>query len=162
MPTNRRRSQRAVVHREIAPAVLYVLRYGELPARGSDDAGGLLEALVKMHRPALRADWFAARDEVLAGWVAEWPGTRPNAWWLFDAPEPRAQIGGAAGAIGPGAALVFGLPKYWALHWSPDDPPEFESEPTYLRRLGLLTAGEARRLTESDYEPVTFTLEDER
>ena len=39
----------------------------------------------------------------------------------------------------------------------PDDPPLFESEPTYLRRLGLLLAGELRRLGDDDFEPVPLT-----
>jgi hypothetical protein len=32
------------------------------------------------------------------------------------------------------------------------DPPTFESQATYLKRLGLLLAGEGRRLKKSDWE----------
>lgn len=34
----------------------------------------------------------------------------------------------------------------------PEDPPEFESEATYLDRLGLLLPGEKRRLRKADWE----------
>jgi hypothetical protein len=35
----------------------------------------------------------------------------------------------------------------------PDDPPLFESQAAYLKRLGLFLAGEARCLSKEDYEP---------
>src|SRR5829696_9555016 len=35
----------------------------------------------------------------------------------------------------------------------PDNPPRYESEAEYLRRHGLLTRGEERRLTPADFEP---------
>ena len=35
----------------------------------------------------------------------------------------------------------------------PDDPPLYESEATYLRRLGLALPGELERLTPADFEP---------
>jgi hypothetical protein len=34
----------------------------------------------------------------------------------------------------------------------PDDPPTFESQAAYLKRLGLLLAGEERRLRKADWE----------
>jgi hypothetical protein len=34
-----------------------------------------------------------------------------------------------------------------------NDPPRFESQATYLRRLGLFLPGEERRLRKADYEP---------
>src|SRR5215204_3904336 len=33
--------------------------------------------------------WYAVRDDVLAAWIEDRPGTRPSAWWRFEAPEPR-------------------------------------------------------------------------
>lgn len=38
--------------------------------------------------------------------------------------------------------------------FDPDDPPLFESEAAYLRRLDLLLPGEVERLGEADFEPV--------
>jgi len=40
-----------------------------------------------VHPEASRHVWEIARDEVLAEWVREKPGTRPGYWWLFDAPR---------------------------------------------------------------------------
>lgn len=42
---------------------------------------------------------------------------------------------------------------------SPLDPPRFESQAAYLRRLGLLQPGELRRLKDSDFEPEVLALE---
>ena len=43
----------------------------------------------------------------------------------------------------------------------PDDPPRFESEASYLRRLDLLLPDELKRLTEADFEPETIGAEAE-
>jgi hypothetical protein len=40
-------------------------------------------------RGALREIWTELREELLDIWIAERPGTRPAAWWLFDAPRWR-------------------------------------------------------------------------
>ena len=42
---------------------------------------------------AMREAWITLRDELLPQWIAENPGTRPYAWWQFDAPERRQRIG---------------------------------------------------------------------
>ena len=39
-------------------------------------------------RRTLRQSWEENRDEVLAVWIAERPGTRPSCWWQWEAPEP--------------------------------------------------------------------------
>lgn len=44
-------------------------------------------------RDAMREAWEALRDELLQEWIAEKPGSRPWAWWTFDAPERRRRIG---------------------------------------------------------------------
>ena len=36
-----------------------------------------------------------------------------------------------------------------------DDPPMFESEASYLDRLGLFLPGEKKRLKKADWDPVT-------
>jgi len=37
-----------------------------------------------------REAWEQYRDQILAEWITKRPGTRPWAWWEFDAPEePR-------------------------------------------------------------------------
>jgi len=41
----------------------------------------------------MRKGWKVLRGELLPKWIAEHPGTRPYAWWVFDAPERRRRIG---------------------------------------------------------------------
>ena len=36
-------------------------------------------------------DWKQLSGGLTATWLLEHPGTRPYAWWLFDAPEPRLE-----------------------------------------------------------------------
>jgi hypothetical protein len=86
-----------------------------------------------------RAAWFAHRDELIAYWTQDpetWekrhghesygypkpggPGTRPAAWWTFEAPERRRRIGGTGlgGTDDPDApawaqGLWFGCPHVW-------------------------------------------------
>lgn len=55
-------------------------------AFGRDDRGTL-------DVDAMREAWEALRGELLPKWIAEHPGTRPYAWWVFDAPERRRRIG---------------------------------------------------------------------
>jgi hypothetical protein len=65
----------------------------------------------------LRAAWELLREELIAEHVAAEPGTRPWAWWRFDASEQRRLVAG-----------------------------DHETEVAYLRRLNLLTADEERTL----------------
>lgn len=75
--------------------------------------------------------------------------TRPWAWWVFDAPEPRRQI-----SDGPlnstmaddyphphGGKLYFGVPR--SLGTSTDWDCRYELQGQYLERLGLFVDGEA-------------------
>lgn len=41
-----------------------------------------------------RECWEALKDEVMAEWVQENPGTRPWAWWKYEEPERRRRIDG--------------------------------------------------------------------
>lgn len=42
-----------------------------------------------MGRPTLRDLWNLHRDSVFPQWIERNPGTRPRAWWCFDAPAAR-------------------------------------------------------------------------
>lgn len=118
-----------------------------------------------------RTLWNANRAELLAEWITDRPGSRPWAWWKWDAPEPRRRRLGGTGR--PWASsLSFGLPTYWRRAGEmetllaafepidPADPPTFESQAAYLDRLGLLVEGERERLTKRDFSPEIITLED--
>jgi hypothetical protein len=52
-----------------------------------------------------------------------------------------------------GAPIGGNLRVFKGVAIDPDDPPTFESQATYLSRLGLFLAGEARRLKKADWEP---------
>ena len=43
----------------------------------------------------------------------------------------------------------------------PEDPPRYESQATYLKRLDLLLPGELKRLTSADFEPELVMPEDD-
>jgi hypothetical protein len=110
---------------------------------------------------ALRAGWEILRGELLPKWIAEHPGTRPYAWWLFDAPERRQRTDGVQhpfdnrvrrqrieaageGLKKTGYELYYGRPR--ALVVKDDFEAEYESEMAYLMRLDLLTDAERREL----------------
>jgi hypothetical protein len=114
---------------------------------------------------AMRKAWEELRHELLPEWIREHPGTRPYAWWKFDAPEPRrhmephewgaafkmllAERGGATGTKG-------GRPKAGGNHATiarlsrelgvPERTAKYESEVGYLMRLNLLTDDERKEL----------------
>lgn len=117
--------------------------------------------------------WAAHQSRVLDEHIAEYPGTRPLRWWQFSAPEPRRRLGGAGTPsherLADALRLEFGVPVDWITSRTartyrsmgldlgvpaldPRDPPMYESEATYLDRLGLLLRGERRRLTTEDFE----------
>src|SRR5829696_9844388 len=33
--------------------------------------------------------WHVVKDDVMAAWIEQHPGSRPGAWWRFEALEPR-------------------------------------------------------------------------
>ena len=43
----------------------------------------------RVNTEAMQAAWEKFSEPILAAWVREYPGTRPFAWWEFDAPEPQ-------------------------------------------------------------------------
>lgn len=125
MPTKRRRVAR---FREtpISDGVVEYFRTGDWP---SDD-GVFFDLLLMRAEDQLKPTWAAAGAAILADWIQRYPGTRPWAWWEFDAPrwrrqdwprglqqfridegrwpEPRQRLGG------------IGTPKFEVLAYSPD------------------------------------------
>ena len=110
----------------------------------------------------MRSLWEQSRDAILAGWIRKRPGTRPTAWWLYDAPrgpgrnraEPRLQLSGIGRSFGTDAT---GMPTGW-YSADPAEPPTFESQAAYLDRHALLVPGERRRLRVADFAPVAVEV----
>lgn len=83
--------------------------------------------------------WWRHREQLLATWLKEPAnlGKRPEAWWQYEAPEPRRLLEGSLRPMDAG--LHLGLPA----RYQPDKSPvTAESQPAYLARLGLLTPEE--------------------
>jgi hypothetical protein len=179
MPTKRRRIGRAPLAEW--PAWLDIFFAEGTYPRGDFEAFLTADIFHEAPRAELRMMWEGARDAILRRWRWAHPGTRPYAWWVFDAPrmseadepwplwraqlcDPRRRLGGRGLATRDlprdeaGAAFdagAFGLPGAWeAETLDPADPPRFESEAAYLDRHGLLTASERRRLKPDAFEPV--------
>jgi hypothetical protein len=125
----------------------------------------------------VQAAWRSHDEDILDRWIAAHPGRRPFFWWITDAPEPRRLRVGGVGQIIPAydipANLKFGIPrrddficerllsawqKIGCTHgkkyhiYNEADPPAYESQATYLKRHKLLMPGEAKRLTDADFE----------
>jgi hypothetical protein len=121
--------------------------------------------------------WRAHGRAILASWVHEHPGTRPAAWWLFDATDDRRVVDARGqvpdDSVYPGP--LFGATQQWvpatedtsdpyAWHtrsWkhghyrvNDQDPPIVESQAEFLRRRRAFLPGERARLTPVDFEPV--------
>ena len=138
MPKKPRKSRKLRAN-AISPALLKYF-HGE-PYSPNDD--GACDVFLMELRPAMKQAWETHRDQVIAGWIKENPCTRPYAFWRFDAPEGRKQIGGSGCVDYLGMRIsADGLPEYWQIQWDKNDPPTFESEGAYLERHGLLTAPE--------------------
>ena len=61
-------------------------------------------------------------------------GTRPEAWWSYDAPGPRLLLKGDPGNAVEGCGLSMGTPR----RFRDGQAMVFESERDYLERHGLL------------------------
>jgi hypothetical protein len=104
--------------------------------------------------------WDEHRDELLAGWIAERPGTRPYAWFEYDLPHgaERRKVAGS----GEQSAVWFQHEAFYALaDCDPADPPQIESMAVFLRRLGLLVPGEERRIPKRAWKPETLKVDPE-
>jgi hypothetical protein len=99
--------------------------------------------------------WAEFGGDVVAWWIKDRPGTRPWCWWKYSAPEPRKRVGGVGTVDGnPEYLPDFRLPRADAfVAVDPSDPPSFESQAAYLKRLKVLLPGEEKRLTRHDFAP---------
>ncbi|MEQ1953600.1 hypothetical protein [Mesorhizobium sp. CN2-181] len=69
----------------------------------------------------VRELWERWRDELLAQWVLDNPGTRPRGWWMFDAPENRIRTGGKGTpkfeVLGYVPHFEYGMPTSYVDQW---------------------------------------------
>jgi hypothetical protein len=101
----------------------------------------------------LRQMWDDNRDDILARWAVEHPGRRPNGFWLYDAPDPHYDyLEEIAKAV---------MRRIKRTHDSPAPQPH-ESQAACLRRHGLLSPAEARRLSAADFEPELVEVDEHR
>ena len=77
VPRSRRGEDSEAIDRALLTAVIYL--------RDESD-----RALVRPLLDGLQQAWKRRRDELLPAFIAENPGTRPWAWWAFDA-ESRCE-----------------------------------------------------------------------
>lgn len=98
--------------------------------------------------------WEENKAVILQDWIAEHPGSRPAAWWCYDAPraerfkgtpweisqpEPRRRLNGESIYSGNEIPhLIKAIPDG-------EDPALFESERQYLERHGLLMPEEIKQ-----------------
>jgi hypothetical protein len=97
--------------------------------------------------------WARKGTEVLAEHCPRFPGSRPAPWWTFQAPEVRRRVGGIGSERSAHAPhFVCGVPADWTAI-DPKFPPLYESQASYLDRLGLLSRAERRKLKPADFKP---------
>jgi hypothetical protein len=109
-------------------------------------------------------------------------GTYPGCFWDGKLAEPRKRLGGVGTpsheCLGYVPHFSYGLPAAWISQWDveyytgtardlgtfkgvaidPNDPPNFESQASYLERNGVMIACERKRLTKEDFEPEAVVL----
>jgi hypothetical protein len=165
MPTNRHR-RRHEVRAPLSEPLARLLATGACgPANGgiwSPSTPGRWEPLT-LTSDELARRWSAVRDDVLADWIAEHPGTRPHGWWLHDATAPRWWITDTGpwapriAADRPGWRYTRGIQVEDAMGGRAE---VVESEAAYLHRLGQLPSAERRRLPQGAFAPVRVADDD--
>ena len=115
-------------------------------------------ALLRLGEPDLETEpnlwrevWSQSRHEVLTGWIAKYPGSRPPAWHKFDAREPwdsdreleceyLARLGLLAAeeipVIGEKAKEIVDFNR---MHSAKNRLPDRDGLVEFARRRGLLT-----------------------
>lgn len=174
MPTNRRRRRLQVIPKTTEAEWLFLIDERD-KAKKIDVAVHLLP----MGGGSRYRDlWKRACENVMAFWIERYPGTRPQAWWDFDAPrqtpgthpecwldgkmcQPRKQLGSTGVSAHEVLAILpsydHGIPKVWE-RGSKDNLPLFESQAAYLKRHGLLTGKEEKLELDFTPEEVDFSV----
>lgn len=132
---------------------------------GPADDPDAWEALWRRHRTVLLNWWLDNPSEHRGiGTSRRGGGSRPWAWWHFDAPEPRRILDRHPETrtcdeadITPkdGYRYSFGIPVTY-VNWSPTRPPIIEAEAVFLDRHDLLTDRERQLLAAGELETRPF------
>jgi hypothetical protein len=112
------------------------------------------ELLGYRHGDKARILWDEHGEEITARWTEDHPGTRPTCWWRYSAPGLRRRVGGAGTPAHECLAYAPSYPKGIPDIWfhpeqgvDPLDPPKYESEAAFLKRLGLMSPAERKWLS---------------
>jgi hypothetical protein len=141
---------------QVSPTILAILTEGLIwPMPGSEDDESQTEILCwKYFKSDDEKNQIIAscRDVILAEWIRQRPGTRPDFWWRKEAPEKtRRRIGGVVGsAYVAEEDFHHGIPSICV---DPKNPPKYESEAAFLKRHSLLTPAEKQSLKLKDFAP---------
>ena len=103
-----------------------------------------------------RAPWKQHRGKVLDDWIKTRPGTRPFAWWEYDAPDHPTEfvpINFDDVKLIERHYIRWGVTHRPGSETFPEPAYQFESQSTYLKRKKLLVRGELARITPKDFEP---------
>jgi hypothetical protein len=157
MPTNRRKIMRAAkTKREGISKDRFRMMLDEEP----------LDNPFEQFFDITRQEWSQNRDAALKSWIKNRPGTRPDTWWKFDAPEKYRRKLSEAGYTeaelrecstnNPGGIYCWYNDSH---NVERDQPVIFESQSAFLRRHMLLTAYEKRVLNENHYKPEKIVVE---
>ena len=99
---------------------------------------------------AMKESWEQLREPFMEVWKVEFAGTRPHAWWKFDAPERRRRVDGKPHPFDQPERkdyrLYFGKPRM--MIGKDDFMAEYEGELEYLLRLGLVEPEEVKKFQE--------------
>ena len=99
---------------------------------------------------AMQVAWEQLREPIMEVWKVEFAGTRPYAWWKFDAPEYRQRIDRNPHPFDnperEDMQLYFGKPRM--MIGKDDFMAEYEGELEYLLRLGLIEPEEVKKFQE--------------
>jgi hypothetical protein len=106
--------------------------------------------------PVFEQAWDDLCDEILPGWIAAHPFTRPAGWILFEVKEPRLPVVGEASIEALEwnrehrdfrQCFFLGINRRLGIDDdSRDSEAAYECEKQYLTRLGLLTDAEKQLL----------------
>ena len=114
--------------------------------------------------------WKEYGQAVVQAWAERRPGSRPRWFWLFPEPRYRERLGGTgfpkSDFLAHLPTFSYGIPADWITSedvetWphlagrqiGATDPPIFESQAAFLKRLNLLLPGEEEKIKRRHWQP---------